>query len=118
MNRSAVTVNWILLGLVMLVPGLLKLFVTGLAAIVGMLSGTPLFAWAPTFWAWVLILAEILSGILILAKWKVEKVIWFPIIILVVATFTAHWANWGNMLVHLALASNYWLLPGLLKSGK
>jgi hypothetical protein len=30
-------------------------------------------------------------------------------IILVVAAFTAHWANWVNMLTHLALASTFWL---------
>lgn len=100
-------VNWILLGLIMLVPGLLKLFVMGPDAIVGMLSGMgfPL----ASFFAWVLIISEIASGVLILARWNVKQVVYLPIIILVVATFTAHWANWGNMLVHLALATNYWL---------
>lgn len=109
-NKHAGTVNRILLGLVMLVPGLLKLFVMKPSAIVGMLSGISLFSWAPTFWAWVLILSEIVFGIAILFKWRLEHTVWPPIIILVIASFTAHWANWGNMLVHLALASNYWLL--------
>lgn len=109
-KETAMKVNWILLGLAMLVPGLLKLFVMKPAAIVGMLSGIPLFAWAPTFWAWILILSEIVFGVLILARWKLQYTVIPPMIILLVATFTAHWANWTNMLIHLALVSNYWLL--------
>ncbi len=107
-NKHAGTVNRILLGLVMLVHGLMKLFVMKPAAVVGMLSG---FGFpAPSFFAWVLILSEIVFGIAILLKWKLECTVWPPVVILVVASFTAHWANWGNMLVHLALASNYFML--------
>lgn len=54
------TINRVLLGLVMLVPGLLKLFVTGSSGVTGMLSGIALFSWAPAFWAWILILSEII----------------------------------------------------------
>lgn len=107
-NKHAGTVNRILLGLVMLVPGLLK--ISDPSKVIGMLTGMSLFSWAPTFWAWVLILSEIVFGIAILFKWKIEQTVWPPIIILVIASFTAHWANWGNMLVHLALASSYWVL--------
>jgi uncharacterized membrane protein YphA (DoxX/SURF4 family) len=109
MQKTAMQVNWILLGLVMLIPGLLKLFVMKPAAIVGMLEAMPLLGSAPTFWAWVLILSEIIFGILILAKYKLKYTTIPPIIILLVAAFTVHWENWPNVLVHIALASNYWI---------
>ena len=108
MKTTAAKVNWILLGLVMLIPGLLKLFVMKPATIIGMFSGLGIPA--ASFFAWVVILSEIIFGVLILAKWKLKYTVIPPIIILVVATFTAHWYNWTNMLVHLALASNFWLL--------
>lgn len=108
-SPNTIKINLILLGLLMLIPGLLKLFVMGPGAITGMLSGNPLFSWAPAFWAWVLILVEILAGIAILIRWKLEKVVWLPIIILVVAAFTANWGNWGSLILHLAAASNYWM---------
>jgi uncharacterized membrane protein YphA (DoxX/SURF4 family) len=111
MNKEELMkINWILLGLVMLVGGLLKIFSTGIEGVTGMLSGIALFAWAPSLWAWVLIIGEVGSGAAILGKWNLKKVVWIPAIILVVATFTAHWGNWTNMLVHLTLASNYLLL--------
>ena len=109
-KEGVMKLNWVLLGLVMLVSGLLKLFSIKPAGVAGMLAGIVLFSWAPAFWAWILIIAEVLSGVFVLARWKLKKVVWLPIIVLVVATFTVHWANLTNMLVHLALASNYWLL--------
>jgi putative oxidoreductase len=108
-TKYAVTTTRILLGLVMLIPGLMKLFVMKPAAVTGMLSGMPLFAWAPGFWAWVLILSEIIFGLAVLVNFKLRLTAIPPMIILVVAAFTAHWANWGNMLTHLALASMYWV---------
>ena len=108
MKDLAHNINWVLLGLVMLVAGLLKLFVMGVGTVEGMLAGFG-FPMAIAF-AWLLIIAEIASGVLVLAKWKLEYVTWVPVVILVVATFTAHWGNWVNMLVHLALASNYLVL--------
>ena len=102
------TVNRVLLGLVMLIPGLLKLFVLKPDAVVGMLEGIG-FPVA-TFFAWVLILSEIVFGIAILARWKLEYSVWPPIIIMLVAAFTVSWANWPLVLMHLALASNYWML--------
>ena len=113
MKDTAIMINWILLGLTMLVPGILKLFVMKPAAITGMLSGMTLFAWAPSLWAWILILSEIVFGILILLKWNLKYTTIPPIIILLVATFTAHWGNWANMLVHLTLLTNYWILGAM-----
>ena len=111
MKSNIAKLNWFLLGLLMLIPGLLKLFVLKPAAIVGMLTGFsfPL----PIFFAWVLIIAEIGSGVAILAKWNLRYVVWFPIIILVIATFIANWGNWSGMILHLAVASNYWLLGSM-----
>ena len=103
--------NRVLLGAVMLVPGLLKLFVLKPATIQGMLSGLG-FPIAGVL-AWVLIIAEILTGIAILAKFKLEWATIPPVVILVVAAFTFHMtpqANWPNVIVHLALASNFVLL--------
>jgi len=110
MQKTAMQVNWILLGLVMLVPGLLKLFVMKPAAVVDMLSAMPFFGMAPMLWAWVLIISEILFGILILAKYQLKYTTIPPMIILLVAAFMVYWGNWGNLLIHLTLVSNYWLL--------
>ncbi len=109
-HKNIVLVNRVLLGLVMLVPGLLKLFVMKPSAITGMLSGISLFAWAPGFWAWVLILSEIVFGIAILASWKLEYSVWPPVVIMLVAGLIVNWANWGSLLMHVALASNYLML--------
>ncbi|RMD67595.1 DoxX family protein [Candidatus Pacearchaeota archaeon] len=122
-KEIAHTTNWILLGLLMLIPGLIKLFLMGPAAITQMLTG--LGVPAPQFFAWVLILSEIVFGVLILAKWKLEYTTWVPIIILLVAAFTFYWygpgkwpsgPNWVQILAHITLASNYWLLGASAKS--
>jgi uncharacterized membrane protein YphA (DoxX/SURF4 family) len=107
--KCSTTTTRVLLGLVLLVAGLMKLLVMGHAAVSGMLGGMSLFSWAPGFWAWVLILAEILSGIAIVANYKMKWSTVPGIIIFVVATFTAHRGNWGQMLTHLTLASTLWM---------
>src|SRR5690349_8336952 len=83
--------NRVLLGLLVLIPGLLKLwnlfsagssgwFVPGFLAQLGF----P----APTFFAWILMLCEIVFGIAILTNWKLKYTVWPPIIIMLVAAFT------------------------------
>lgn len=109
-HKNLVVANRILLGLVMLVPGLMKLFVMGSTAVSEMLSGIVLFAWAPMFWAWVLILSEIVFGIAILASWKLEYAAWPPVIIMLVAAFFVAWGNWGSFLMHITIALNYLML--------
>ena len=101
-------VHRILLGLLMLVAGLLKLFVVGSSGVTGMLSGNFLFSWAPAFWAWVLIFGEILSGIAILANWQTKYTAWVPVIILgfAVITMGINWSNigstgWSKVFLHL-----------------
>lgn len=99
--------NRILLGLVMLVPGIFKLFVLGPDGVVGMLSGIALFSWAPLFWAWVLILSEIFAGIAILTKWNMKIATSLAAIIIAVAAFTVYLEDVSNILIHLTLVTNY-----------
>lgn len=109
-HKNLMMVNRILLGLLMLVPGLLKLFVMGPSAVVGMLSGIALFSWAATFWAWVLILSEIVFGIAILASWRLKYTVWPPVVIMLVAGLVVNWGSWSSVILHLVAASNYLLL--------
>lgn len=108
-TKNIALVNRILLGLVMLVPGLLKLF-GGADGVSGMLSGIALFSWAPAFWAWVLIISEIVFGIAILANWRLHYTVWPPIVIMLVAGLTVNWGMWPSVLMHLVVASNYLML--------
>ncbi|MBI2045699.1 DoxX family membrane protein [Candidatus Pacearchaeota archaeon] len=111
------TINRILLGLLMLVSGLLKLFVVGADGVSGMLSGIVLFSWAPFFWAWLLMLGEIISGAAILANYKLKYFAIIPIIVLVIATLfmginlaNLGQTSWSVVLLHLVAISNYVLL--------
>ena len=113
----ATKTQWVLLGLLMLTAGLMKLFLVGSEGISGMLSNIALFSWAPTFWAWVLILSEIAFGALILARYKLEYTTIPPMIILAIAVlFTIiKWNSLGetsltNLLFHLIAISGYWML--------
>lgn len=110
-------INRILLGLVMLIPGLIKLFVSKPAGIQNMLSNIFLFAWAPLFWAWILILSEICFGIAILANFRLKYTTIPPIIILSVAVLfvTINWKNfsgtpWSSVLLHLIAISGFVIL--------
>jgi uncharacterized membrane protein YphA (DoxX/SURF4 family) len=112
-----VTVNRVMLGLFMLIQGLLKVFVMGPDAVKGLLSGIVLFSWAPLFWAWVLIIFEIGSGLAIIANWKTKYTTIPPIIILIVAVLfvVVKWSNlgqtsWSTLLLHLVAISNFILI--------
>ena len=118
-NKEAIAwkINWLMLGIVMLVGGVVKLFLMKGSGVAGMLNalGFP----APTFLGWILILAEIAAGIAILARWKLDKVVWVPIIIILTA-IVFYWKmpffvgkiplQITQTLVHITLATNYWLL--------
>jgi len=111
------TINIILLGLLMLVPGLLKLFVSKPSGVSGMLSGNLLFSWAPMFWAIILIIGEIGSGLAILTRWKLKYTAFIPVIILGIATLTVtiKWndivsTGWSSLIFHLIALSNYLML--------
>jgi putative oxidoreductase len=107
-NANATLVNRVLIGLLFLVAGLVKLFQYKPSGVAGMLAG--LGFPAAMFFAWVLILAELLGGIAILANWKVKYASYLLIVVMIVAAFTSYWANWVQMLFHLVVASNLWIL--------
>lgn len=104
-------VNRIVLGLLMLVPGILKLFVFKPAGVTSMLAG---FGFpAPSLFAWILIIVEIATGLMILANWRMNIAAWPPIVILLVATVvTTDWADpqIPNILLHLVAITGYWML--------
>ena len=114
-------VNRVLLGLLFLVAGLIKFW----AVTQGSWQTPAFFASLniplATFFAWVVMLSEIIFGIAILAKYKLEYTVWPLIIIMVVAALTANLyggqggPNWTGMLMHLAIASNLWILGGVDK---
>jgi uncharacterized membrane protein YphA (DoxX/SURF4 family) len=110
-------VNTILLGLLMLVPGLLKLFVSTASGVSEMLSMIFLFSWAPMFWSWVLIIGEIGSGLAILSGWKLDKISYIPAFILTIAALTViiRWSsisqtNWNLLIFHFIAIVNYMIL--------
>lgn len=119
--KNLSVINRILLGLLMFVPGLLKLLVVGPTGVTGMLSGNFLFSWAPAFWAWILMLGEITSGIAILGNWNVKRISIIPIVILTIAvlTTTIKWTalgstGWSSVILHLVAIAGY---VGLACSG-
>jgi uncharacterized membrane protein YphA (DoxX/SURF4 family) len=119
-TKTAKTVNRLFLGLVMLVPGLSKVFVMGADKITGMLTGIgfPI----PSVFAWILIIAEISTGAAILANWKVKYAYLPPVVILVIAALTVNWftsqtgaPNWSQIIIHFALASNFLVIGAAAK---
>ena len=116
--KNFALINRILLGLLMLLAGLYKLFgPTGPAGVTGMLSGIFLFSWAAGFWAWVLIIGEIGSGIAILSNWKIKYTAIIPVIILSIAVLTMaiKWSaffdtNWTNLIFHLIAINGFLIL--------
>ncbi len=106
-NKISFT-NRILLGLVMLIPGLTKMFVFTPNGVANMLNG---FGFPiPLFFAWVLALSEIIFGLAIISNWKIKYSIIPPIIILLVSLFISHWGDWTRVIMHLILVTNYLLL--------
>ena len=98
-------INLIVLGLLMLVPGLVKLFMFKPAGVTAMLNGLgfPL----PMFFAWILILSEIVFGILILFKYKLNYTKYVPVLILFIATILTTIGNWSSFLLHVLAIINY-----------
>lgn len=97
--------NTILLGLVMLVPGLMKLFVVKPSTVVGMVTG--LGFPAPSLFAWVLILSEIICGVAILARWNLKYTTIPPALIMIIAAVLVYKSQIPSLLVHLSMATNY-----------
>lgn len=76
----------ILLGLVFLIPGLMKL--TNPSGIIGMLGsmGFP----ASALFGWVLLLSEIVFGLSLVIGWKVEWTAWPLVIVMAVAALVVY----------------------------
>lgn len=94
----------IVTGLLFLLPGIMKLMDP--AGITGMLSG--LGFPAPSLFAWVLLLSEIVFGASLIVGWKTKYTTWPLIIVLAVATLTValpgameNPMGWINVLFHL-----------------
>jgi len=110
MQKYLKLANRMLLGLLMLVPGLMKFFVVGSEGVAGMLSGIGLFSWAPAFWAWVLMLSEVIFGLAVLANYKLKYTVIPPVIIMLVAGLTVNIGRTSSLLLHLVAASAYLML--------
>lgn len=106
------------LGLLFVVAGIGKLLnPDGISGMLGGL-GFP----APTFFAWLLLLSEIVFGLAVLVGWKLNYAVWPLVVILVVALLTVHLKTLGdpmgtiNVLFHLVglagLLSLYFTGPG------
>ena len=74
------------LGLLFLVPGIGKLMDP--AGPIGMLTG--LGFPGPTFWAWLLIIAEVACGLALIVGYKVKYAAWPLVVVLLVALFAVH----------------------------
>lgn len=117
-NQYGPTVLRLLLGLLFVIPGLMKLMNPGM--IIGMLGelGFP----APAFFGWLLLLSEIVFGVAVLVGWKVRYTVWPLVFIMLVAIFTVTiptmQGNPVTLLFHLAavagLVSLYLTGPGAL----
>ena len=107
--KSSIIANRIILGLLMLIPGLTKLFVMGPENVSGFLMG--LGFPVPMFFAILLIAVEIVFGIAVLANYKLEYTTIPPMIVMIVAAFTVALpgANWPTFIMHFAVATNYWV---------
>jgi len=107
----------ILLGLLMLVPGILKL-IDGGQGITGLLTtlGFPI----PAVLAWIVLLSEIIFGLAILANYKLEYTVLPPMVILLVAVISTNLSgvsSWSNVIFHLVAISSYWMY-GAYAAGK
>ena len=98
------TVLRLALGPLFIFPGIMKLLHPSM--IIGMLGtlGFPM----PTFWAWLLLLSEIIFGMSVFLGFKVKYAVWPLIVILTIATLTVYLPGLGkdpvvigNVLFHL-----------------
>lgn len=80
-NRYGPTLLRLALGIMFLIAGYNK--IKGPDNVTGMLTNMGFFA--PVFFAWILILSELIFGLTILIGWKVKYTVWPLVIILAVA---------------------------------
>lgn len=103
-SEGAVTLalaHRVLLGLFMLIPGLIQLYAFGPEGVSVLFSsfGFPF----PLFWAWILIGAQLLAGLALLARYRVSTIAWIPVVV-VSLTLLLIVIKWGDV-VHTNLSS-------------
>ncbi len=110
-NFYLIRISTYLLAALMLYAGINKLFIRGIDGVINMLTGAGFFL--PVFLAWVLVIAEIGSGIMLFTGLYKKYVVLVPAFIMLVITFTTAFGNYQSMIQHLALGSTY-ILVGYL----
>lgn len=124
-SKYGPTILRVFLGLLFIIPGFSKLMNPGM--ITGMLGqlGFPIAG----FFAWLLLLSEIVFGAALLLGYKVKYAVWPLALVLVIATVTVHLPSMAqnpmgvvNVLFHLAaiagLVNLFLVGPGALGVGK
>lgn len=96
------TILRISLGLLFIVPGIMKLMNPAMPA--GMLEGMGFPA--PIIFAWILLLSELIFGLALVVGFKVRYAVWPLAVILLVATIMVHIPStdpmkWINVLFHV-----------------
>ena|SRR3989344_5522534 len=109
------TLNRVILGLLLLVPGLFKLISVTPANFASAFAFLP----SPIFVSWVWILAEVIIGLMVLFSImpRFSSVIAALMMLLIVGFTQVQWmnlagmngGNWASTLVYLAAATNYLL---------
>jgi len=107
-NLCFLKINTYLLGILFLYTGLTKLFVNKISGVSAMLTNLGFFL--PVFFAYVLVIVEIGSGIMLFTGKFKKLVVLFPAFILLVAAFTVSWGNWTSFIEHIILATNLLLV--------
>ena len=114
-SESSISLNLvsrILLGLFMLVPGLIQLFVSGSASVSVLFLefGFPF----PLAWAWLLIAAQLIAGLALLTNYNVVRFAWIAIgvIIFTLLFVVIRWedivhTNLSSLLLHLIALVSY-----------
>lgn len=100
-----------MLGLLFIVPGIMKLMNISIPTAMLDAIGFP----AAGILAWILAISELVFGIAVLAGFKVKYAVWPLILVLVVATITVHIPStdpmkWIDVLFHLVAIAGLVLL--------
>jgi uncharacterized membrane protein YphA (DoxX/SURF4 family) len=107
-NFWFIKINTYLLAALILFAGINKLFINGIDGVIAMLTNFGFFF--PVILAWILVIAEIFSGIMLFSGYYKKYVVLIPAFIMVVATFTIALGNWQSMIQHLVIAANFLLV--------
>ena len=117
-SKYGPTLLRVFIGVLFIIQGYFKL--KNPSGPIGMLTnlGFPV----PTFFAWVLLLSELIFGISVLIGWKVKYTVWPLVIVMLVATWTVVIPNMNgsyvNLMFHLitaaGLVSIYLTGPGAM----